>query len=93
MLHLDGSDAVLPEAGDEVVLGDVVVGTVTSAARHFELGPIALAVIKRNTDPGAELAVRSEGILIPAAQEIVVPPDAGAEANIPRLPRLGAVQR
>lgn len=93
MLHLDGSDAVLPAAGDEVTLGDAVVGLVTSAALHFELGPIALAVIKRTTDPLAELAVRSEGILVPAAQEIIVPPDAGAAANVPRLPRLGAVKR
>ncbi|MET0992343.1 MAG: glycine cleavage T C-terminal barrel domain-containing protein [Lacisediminihabitans sp.] len=93
MLHLDGSDAVLPAQGDEVVLGDTVVGRVTSVGLHFELGPIALAVIKRSTDPAAELAVRAEGILVPAAQEIVVPPSAGAAADVPRLPRLGAVQR
>ncbi len=93
MLHLDGSDSVLPLPGDEVLLGENTVGRVTSAAQHFELGPIALAVVKRTTDPLAELAVRSEGILVPAAQEIVVPPDAGAAANVPRLPRLGAVKR
>ncbi len=93
MLHLDGSDAVLPAAGDEVYLGERLVGQVTSSARHFELGPIALAVIKRMTDATAVLAVSSEGILVPAAQEIVVPTDAGAAANVPRLPRLGAVKR
>ncbi|MBK4348244.1 CAF17-like 4Fe-4S cluster assembly/insertion protein YgfZ [Lacisediminihabitans changchengi] len=93
MLHLDGSDAVLPSPGDEVVLGENVVGRVTSVGLHYELGPIALAVIKRSADPTAELAVRSQGILVPAAQEIVVPPSAGAEADVPRLPRLGAVQR
>lgn len=104
MLHLDGSDAVLPAAGDEVVAGaaaasdgtvldGTVVGLVTSAALHYELGPIALAVIKRTTDPTIELAVRSEGILVPAAQETIVPTDAGAAANVPRLPRLGAVKR
>ena len=93
MLHLDGSDSVLPSRGDEVLLGESTVGRVTSAAQHFELGPIALAVVKRTTDPLAELAVRSQGILVPAAQEIVVPPDAGAAANVPRLPRLGAVKR
>ena len=31
--------------------------------------------------------------LVPAAQEIVVPPEAGAAANVPRLPRLGAIPR
>ncbi len=93
MLHLDGSDSVLPSPGDEVLLGANGVGHVTSAARHFELGPIALAVVKRTADPLAELSVRSEGILVAAAQEIVVPPDAGAAADVPRLPRLGAVPR
>ena len=93
MLHLDGSDSVLPSPRDEVLLDEHMVGHVTSTARHFELGPIALAVVKRSTDPLAELAVRSEGILVPAAQEIVVPPEAGAAANVPRLPRLGTIKR
>jgi tRNA-modifying protein YgfZ len=97
MLHLDGSDAVLPSHGDDVLVQDgesgKSVGVVTSSARHYELGPIALAVVKRSTDPAAELIVRADGVDIPAAQEIIVPPDAGAEANVPRLPRLGAVHR
>ena len=57
MLYLDGSDAVLPSRGDDVVLGEKTVGHVTSVARHYELGPVALAVIKRGTDPTAELLV------------------------------------
>jgi folate-binding protein YgfZ len=97
MLHLDGSDAVLPVHGDSVALpgtdGDTVVGPVTSSAQHHELGPIALAVVKRTVDPLADLVVLAEGIRIAAAQEVIVPPDAGAEANVPRLPRLGAVRR
>jgi folate-binding protein YgfZ len=93
MLHLDGSDDVLPERGDEVLLGETAVGLVTSVARHHELGPIALAVIKRSTDPATDLLVRAGDVLVAAAQEVVVPPDAGAAANVPRLPRLGAVTR
>jgi folate-binding protein YgfZ len=93
MLHLDGSDAVLPSRGDEVVLGDKTVGSITSVARHHELGPIALAVVKRTTDPEVQLIVRADGTDVAAAQQIVVPPEAGAEANVPRLPRLGAVKR
>lgn len=93
MLHLDGSDAVLPEKGDEVLLGDAVIGAVTSAALHYELGPIALAVVKRTADPVAELVVRTPGLDVPAAQEVVVPPEAGSVADIPRMPRLGAVHR
>ncbi|MDM4763767.1 glycine cleavage T C-terminal barrel domain-containing protein [Galbitalea sp. SE-J8] len=90
-LHLDGSQGVLPAPGDEVRLGDTVVGRVTAAARHHELGPIALAVVKRSTDAAADLVVAtSDGALVAAAQEIVVPPDAGATADVPRLKRLGA---
>ena len=89
MLHLDGSEGVLPSRGDAVLDGEKEVGLVTSVARHHELGPIALAVVKRSTDPAATLLVRAEEASISAAQEIVVPPDAGAEADVPRLPRLG----
>jgi folate-binding protein YgfZ len=48
-LHLDGSGHTLPERGTEVEASGRVVGRLTSVARHYELGPIALAVIKRNT--------------------------------------------
>ena len=44
-LHLDGSDNVLPQTGDAVFAADQPVGQVTSAANHYELGPIALAAI------------------------------------------------
>lgn len=93
MLHLDGSEGALPEAGAEVKLGEKTVGSVTASARHFELGPIALAVIKRGVNAAETLAVASDIGEIAAAQEVIVPPDAGAEANVPRLPRLGAVTR
>ena len=93
LLHLDGSEGVLPSRGAEVRSGDTAVGRITSSAIHFELGPIALAVVKRNTDPAATLAVPIDEIVVSAAQELIVPPDAGTEANIPRIPRLGAVRR
>lgn len=93
LLHLDGSDGVLPLHGSPVLSGAVEVGRVTSSALHYELGPIALAVVKRSTDPVGDLTVVADGIEIAAAQEIIVPPSAGAEADIPRLPRLGAVRR
>lgn len=93
MLHLDGSDNVVVDAGDEVRAGDAVVGRVTASALHFELGPIALAVVRRSTDPAATLTVVSSDGVVSAAQEVIVPTDAGAEADVPRLPRLGAVRR
>ncbi|MDQ1586374.1 MAG: tRNA-modifying protein YgfZ [Actinomycetota bacterium] len=55
MLHLDGSDSQLPAHGDAVELDGRAVGFVTSAARHHELGPVALALVKRSTPEDAEL--------------------------------------
>lgn len=92
MLHLDGSDNVYAAPGDAVMLGEVQVGRVTSAAVHHELGPIALAIVKRNTDAAATLTVEHEGTALAAAQEIIVPADAGATVEVPRIPRLGAAR-
>ncbi len=77
-LHLDGSGDRLPSHGDPVVAGDASVGFVGSAARHYELGPIALALIKRTVPVDATL--QADGI--PAAQEVIVPPDAGANVTV-----------
>jgi folate-binding protein YgfZ len=77
-LHLDGSDNVLPAHGDPVTMGDAEVGFTGSAARHFELGPVALALVKRTVPVDA--ALRAGGV--PAAQEVVVPPDTGANVQI-----------
>ncbi len=94
LLHLDGSENVPVRPGDEVLLGDAVVGRVTSVGLHHELGPIALAVVKRSTDPDSALEVSGEdGARVAVGQEVVVPPDAGRSADVPRLPRLGAVRR
>ena len=51
LLHLDGSENRLPPAGSPVSLDGRDVGFVGSSARHHELGPIALALVKRNV-PG-----------------------------------------
>src|SRR5690606_7036563 len=86
-LHLDGSDVVLPSPGDLVFDGETEVGSVTSAVLHFEEGPIALAILSRRSSTG-QLTVRSEGLDIAAAQQVIVPADAGATAGVPRLTRL-----
>lgn len=93
LLHLDGSDSVTVAAGDEVHAGDKSAGRITASAMHHELGPIALALVRRATDPAATLTVTAADGIVSAAQEVIVPTDAGAEADVPRLPRLGAVRR
>ena len=89
-LHLDGSEHALPDVGDEVrVLGeDKSRGKITSVAQHFEMGPIALAVIARSVPENAALEVVGKHGLIAATQEIIVPQSAGSVANIPKLPKL-----
>ncbi|MFD1946479.1 folate-binding protein, partial [Nocardioides aestuarii] len=71
LLHLDGSENRLPERGAELKHGDKVVGYVGSSARHHELGPIALAMVKRNVPLDAVLD--ADGLV--AAQEVVVDPE------------------
>lgn len=73
MLHLDGSADRLPAVGAPLLLEGRAVGRVGSSARHHELGPIGLALVKRNVDPQAVLD--AEGIA--AAQEVVVDPEVG----------------
>jgi folate-binding protein YgfZ len=80
MLHLDGSVDHLPPHGADVTLDGVRVGFVGTAARHHELGPIALAMVKRNVDVDAVLL--ADGVA--ATQEILVDPEAGLHVR-PRL--------
>ncbi|CAN5866769.1 folate-binding protein YgfZ [soil metagenome] len=55
LLHLDGSVEELPATGTPVTSAGKQVGFVTTAVRHHELGPVALAMLKRNTPDDAEL--------------------------------------
>ncbi|MCB0915589.1 MAG: folate-binding protein YgfZ [Actinobacteria bacterium] len=57
LLHIDGSDGGLPSHGDAVELDGRVVGLVGTAARHYELGPIATAIVKRSTPDDAVVTV------------------------------------
>jgi tRNA-modifying protein YgfZ len=77
-LHLDGSADRLPAHGDPVELDGTVVGFTGSAARHYELGPIGLALIKRTVPVTATLVAAG----VAAAQEVIVPPDAGANVQV-----------
>lgn len=74
-LHLDGSEVRLPVHGDPVRLASDgeegrQLGFVTSSARHHELGPVALALVKRNLAVDAALLAGDTA----AAQELVVEP-------------------
>jgi folate-binding protein YgfZ len=82
-LHLDGTQEHLPAHGDPVEHDGRQVGAVTSSARHYELGLIALALVKRTVPVDAVLQAGG----VPAAQEIVVAPDTGGTARERLRPR------
>lgn len=84
-LHLDGSGHELPPVGSDVrIAGDEQLrGRVTTVASHFEAGPIALAVLSRTTPVDAALeVVDTDGRVVAATQEVIVPPEAGKAANL-----------
>lgn len=94
-LQLAGWQGQLPEVGARVYLpaGDnpagKVVGTITSVARHWELGNIALALVRRGVPAQAELAVDLESGYESASQELLVDPAGKAEASPSQRPGLG----
>ena len=55
LLHLDGSMVAMPGHGAKVELDGKEIGFIGTMARHYELGPIALAVIKRSVPLEATL--------------------------------------
>jgi folate-binding protein YgfZ len=57
LLHLDGTQDTLPPPHTPVQLDDRAVGFLGTAVHHADLGPIALAVIKRQTADDAHLTV------------------------------------
>ncbi len=69
LLHLDGSMVHMPEHGAKITADGKEVGFIGSMARHYELGPIALAVIKRTVPADATLDIDG----VSATQEILVP--------------------
>jgi folate-binding protein YgfZ len=77
-LDLDGSVDRLPAHGSPVELDGATIGFTGSAARHYELGPIGLGLVKRTVPVDATLL--ADGVA--AAQEVIVPPDAGANVKV-----------
>jgi len=71
LLHLDGSMVHMPEHGAKVTLAGKEIGVIGSMARHYELGPIALAVIKRSIPVDATLDIDG----VSATQEVLVAAD------------------
>ena len=65
LLHLDGSRNALPEVGADLTAGGRRIGRVGSSVHDATLGPVALALVRRNvveklaTDPAAVPALQA----------------------------------
>lgn len=80
VLQLDGSVETLPARGSALTWRDRPVGFVGTSARHYELGPVALAIAKRTVPEDADLladgvAARSDPELSLVPSEPVVSRD------------------
>ena len=105
ILQLDGLAGALPEPGAVVRLGERAAGVATSVDRHHDLGPMALALLRRGVPADAALAVEvaesTEGAentesdgpavltRVDAAQEVLVSPEGRAQASPAERPGAG----
>jgi hypothetical protein len=64
LVHLSGESDELPPPGTPVEAGGRTVGFLGTAVHHYELGPIALAVVKRSLADDAALTAAGEAVAI-----------------------------
>ncbi|WP_454194921.1 CAF17-like 4Fe-4S cluster assembly/insertion protein YgfZ [Nocardia sp. Marseille-Q1738] len=85
LLHLDGSADERPATGDDVTAGGRAVGRLGTVVDHYELGPIALALIKRTVPADTALAA---GPVAAAIDPDSVPADDAPQAGRIAVDRL-----
>jgi len=66
LLHLSGESDALPEPGTPIEYDGRAVGFVGTAVQHHELGPVALAVIKRTLSDDMSLIVHGSPVAVDA---------------------------
>ena len=81
LLHLDGVSEVLPEPGAPVLLGTREVGRVGTVVRHYELGVIALALVKQSVPMDAVLTVAGSTAAIDPGDAPAQPDDTRTAAR------------
>jgi len=62
LLHLDGGDE-RPKTGDPVRAGDRTLGRIGTVAEHVDLGPIALALLKRGLPADTALTTGTDAVV------------------------------
>ncbi|MCA1821537.1 MAG: folate-binding protein [Pseudonocardia sp.] len=84
LLHLESPEKA-PTTGDPVRAGERVVGRIGTVAVHHELGPLALALLKRSVEPDTPLHAGEASASIDPAS---LPPDTGEPPGRAALRRL-----
>ncbi|MGH3821548.1 MAG: YgfZ/GcvT domain-containing protein [Pseudonocardiaceae bacterium] len=84
LLHLESPEKA-PSTGDPVWAGERLVGRVGTVATHHELGPIALALLKRTVDPTTPLRAGESAASVDPAS---IFPDTGEPPGRAALRRL-----
>ena len=73
LLHLDGS-VERPSTGDAVLAGGRAVGRLGTVVEHVDLGPVALALLKRGLPADTELATGPQGSVAAVIDADSLPP-------------------
>ena len=73
LLHLDGS-ADRPSTGDPVLVGGRAVGRLGTVVEHVDLGPVALALLKRGVPVDTELVTGAGGDVAAVIDADSLPP-------------------
>ena len=73
LLHLDGS-VERPSTGDPVLAGGRAIGRLGTVVDHVDLGPVALALVKRGVPAGTELATGPQGAVAAVIDADSLPP-------------------
>ena len=92
LLHLDGS-AERPATGDPVLAGDRQVGRLGTVTDHVDLGPIALALVKRGIPADTELTTGGEHPVTARMDPDSLPPADATGAGRLAVQRLGLRNR
>ncbi len=87
LLHLDGS-ADRPSTGDAVLAGGRAVGRLGTVVEHVDLGPVALALVKRGLPADTELTTGAEGEVAAVIDVDSLPPVDGVGAGRLAVERL-----
>lgn len=92
LLHLDGS-ADRPTTGDPILAGERTIGRLGTVVDHVDLGPIAMALVKRGVPAETELTTGGDVVVNALIDADSMPAVAGVGAGRLAVERLRSTQR